>query len=134
MRIGEVAQSADVGIETIRYYEREGLLPVPRRRSSGYREYDETAIARLQFIRRTKQLGFSLNEIKQLVSLWFNGSARCAHVRERAAEKVADIEDKIRSLQRMKRTLKKLIAQCESRDSLDECPLLEGLGGVNRQD
>jgi MerR family copper efflux transcriptional regulator len=132
MRIGEVAGRAEVGIETIRYYEREGLLAAPRRRPSGYREYDESAIARLQFIRRTKELGFSLDEIKQLLGLWFNASTRCVHVRERAVSKIADIEDKIRSLQGMKRALRKLIAQCETRNSLDECPLLEGLGGVNR--
>jgi Hg(II)-responsive transcriptional regulator len=131
MRIGEVAGRVGVGIETIRYYEREGLLAVPRRRPSGYREYDESAIARLQFIRRTKELGFSLDEIKQLLGLWFNATTRCVHVRERAASKIADIEDKIRSLQGMKRSLKKLIAQCETRNTLDECPLLEGLGGIN---
>jgi len=129
MRIGEVAGRAGVGIETVRYYEREGLLATPRRRPSGYREYDESAIARLQFIRRTKELGFSLDEIKQLLGLWFNASTRCVHVRERAAGKIADIEHKIRSLQGMKRALKKLVAQCEQRNSLDECPLLEGLEG-----
>lgn len=132
MRIGEVAGKAGVGIETIRYYEREGLLATPNRRPSGYREYDESAIARLQFIRRTKELGFSLDEIKQLLGLWFNAATRCVHVRERAASKIADIEDKIRSLQGMKRSLKTLIAQCETKDSLDECPLLEGLGGINQ--
>ena len=134
MRIGEVAGRVGIGIETIRYYEREGLLATPKRRPSGYREYEESAIARLQFIRRTKELGFSLDEIKQLLGLWFNTSTRCVHVRERAASKIADIEDKIRSLQSMKRSLRKLIAECETRNSLDECPLLEGLGGLNRPD
>ena len=134
MRIGEVAGRVGIGIETIRYYEREGLLATPKRRPSGYREYEESAIARLQFIRRTKELGFSLDEIKQLLGLWFNTSTRCVHVRERAASKIADIEDKIRSLQGMKRSLKKLITECETRNSLDECPLLEGLGGSNRPD
>lgn len=134
MRIGEVAGRVGVSIETIRYYEREGLLAAPRRRPSGYREYDESTIARLQFIRRTKELGFSLDEIKQLLGLWFNTSTRCVHVRARAASKIADIEDKIRSLEGMKRSLRKLIAECEATDSLDECPLLEGLGVSNRPD
>jgi Hg(II)-responsive transcriptional regulator len=132
MRIGEVAGKAGVGIETIRYYEREGLLAPPQRRPSGYRVYDEATIARLQFIRRTKELGFSLDEIKQLLGLWFNASTRCVHVRDRAASKIADIDDRIRSLQGMKRALKKLVAQCETRNSLDECPFLEGLGDIDR--
>jgi MerR family copper efflux transcriptional regulator len=132
MRIGELAGKAGVGIETIRYYEREGLLAAPRRRPSGYRVYDEATIARLRFIRRTKELGFSLDEIKQLLGLWFNASTRCTHVRDRAASKIADIEEKIRSLQGMKRALRKLVAQCETRNSLDDCPLLEGLGDIDR--
>jgi MerR family copper efflux transcriptional regulator len=132
MRIGELAGKAGVGIETIRYYEREGLLAAPRRRPSGYRVYDEATIARLRFIRRTKELGFSLDEIKQLLGLWFNASTRCTHVRDRAASKIADIEEKIRSLQGMKRALRKLVAQCEARNTLDDCPLLEGLGDIDR--
>lgn len=131
MRIGQVASRVGIGIETIRYYEREGLLALPQRRPSGYRQYDESAIARLLFIRRTKELGFSLDEIKQLLGLWFNTSTRCVHVRERAAKKILDIEDRIHALQKMKRALKKLIAECETRNSLNACPLLEGLGDIN---
>ncbi len=129
MRIGEVAQRSGVGIETIRYYEREGLLPVPRRRPSGYRQYDTSVLARLQFVRRTKQLGFTLAEIKSLLGLWFDRSSKCVHVRDHARAKISDIESKIRTLQQMKRSLRKVIRQCESRNSLQECPLLEGLDG-----
>jgi DNA-binding transcriptional MerR regulator len=81
MRIGEVARQAGVGIETIRYYERDGLLATPKRLPSGCREYDESVVSRLQIIRRTKELGVSLEEIKQLLDLWFNASTKCVHVR-----------------------------------------------------
>ena len=129
MKIGEVAKRAGVGIETIRYYEREGLLAVPKRRPSGYRQYDDAVVARLQFVRRTKELGFTLAEIKDLLGLWFNDSTKCVHVRQRAAQKIDDIEARIQTLQGMKRSLKKIISQCEGRSSVKSCPLWEGLGG-----
>ncbi len=122
MRIGEVARRAEVGIETIRYYEREGLLAASSRRPSGYREFDDSVVARLQFIKRTKELGFTLAEIKELLGLWFNSSTKCVHVRERATDKIADIEGKIQSLQKMKRTLKKLVSQCETKDVARRLP------------
>ena len=127
LRIGEVAKQSDVGIETIRYYERQGLLAEPNRRPSGYRQYDGAVVARLQFIRRAKELGFTLAEIKELLGLWFDVNTKCVHVRQRAAEKITNIEDKIRSLQKMKRSLKKIVSQCENRDAVDECPLWLGL-------
>ena len=128
MKIGEVAKRSGVGIETIRYYEREGLLATPERRPSGYRQYDEVVLARLQFVRRTKDLGFTLAEIKELLGLWFDASTRCVHVRQRATQKVADIEAKILTLRRMKRSLNEIIKQCESKGSVEACPLWEGLG------
>jgi Hg(II)-responsive transcriptional regulator len=127
LRIGEVAKQSDVGIETIRYYERQGLLAEPDRRPSGYRQYDGAVVARLQFIRRAKELGFTLAEIKELLGLWFDVNTKCVHVRQRAEQKITNIEDKIRSLQKMKRSLKKIISQCENRDAVDECPLWLGL-------
>ena len=127
LKIGEVAKRSDVGIETIRYYERQGLLAEPDRRPSGYRQYDESVVSRLQFIRRAKELGFTLSEIKELLGLWFDVNTKCVHVRQRAERKINDIEDKIRSLQRMKRSLKKIVSQCENRDAVNECPLWLGL-------
>ena len=127
MRIGEVAKKSEVGIETIRYYERQGLLAEPKRRPSGYRQYDESVLSRLQFIRRAKELGFTLAEIKELVGLWYDTETRCEHVRERAERKVEDIEAKIRSLQKMKRSLKQLITGCQANDSIGDCPLMEGI-------
>jgi len=127
MKIGKVAKLSDVGVETIRYYEREGLLAEPQRRPSGYRQYDESVVARLQFIRRTKELGFTLAEIKDFLSLWFDANTRCEHIRQRAEKKITDIEEKIRTLQKMKRSLKKVIGECESKNSVDDCPLMEGI-------
>lgn len=127
LKIGEVAKRSDVGIETIRYYERQGLLAEPDRRPSGYRQYDESVVSRLQFIRNAKDLGFTLAEIRELLGLWFDVSTRCVHVRERAEQKITDIEDRIRSLQKMKRSLKKIISQCETRDTVEVCPLWLGL-------
>ena len=127
-RIGQVARQAGVGVETVRYYERQGLLAEPERQASGYRRYDDAAVARLLFIRRTKELGFTLAEIKELLGLRFDATTGCEHVRRLAEEKIAGIEDKIRTLQSMKRSLKKVVTQCEQRKSMTECPLWEGLG------
>lgn len=127
LRIGEVAKLSGVGIETIRYYERQGLLTEPDRRPSGYRQYDQTVVTRLQFIRRAKDLGFTLAEISELLGLWFDTTTTCQHVRQRAEQKIANIEAKIRSLQKMKRSLKNIVEQCEGSESVEECPLLQGL-------
>lgn len=126
-KIGELAKRSDVGIETIRYYERQGLLAEPDRRPSGYRQYDESIVSRLQFIRRAKELGFTLSEIKELIGLWFDVNTKCVHVRQRAERKVNDIEDKIRSLQRMKRSLQKIVSECQNHDAVKACPLWLGL-------
>jgi MerR family copper efflux transcriptional regulator len=124
MKIGEVARLSGTGIETIRFYEREGLLPVPERRPSGYRQYDESTVERLEYIRGAKELGFTLAEIRELLALSFAAHAGCDHVRRRAEAKVADIEGKIRSLQRMKRSLGKIVERCRAKDAADDCPLV----------
>ena len=128
MRIGEVARQTGIGIETIRFYERKGLLAEPDRRPSGYRQYDNTVVARLRFIRRAKELGFTLSEINELLGLWFDKDTQCCDVRRKALAKNYEIELKVKALQSMKRSLKKLIAQCQQRGSLRDCPLLDGLG------
>ena len=112
LTIGKLANAAGVGVETIRFYEREGLLPKPPRKRSGYRQYPPDAVARVMFIRRAKELGFTLKEIKSLLNLRLDASATRADVREQAREKVADIEAKIADLQRMKDSLLKLIRKC----------------------
>lgn len=128
LRIGEVAKRSEVSVETVRYYERQGLLAEPDRRPSGYRQYDESVVARIAFIKRSKGLGFTLREIKELLGLWFNGENQCDHVREKTREKLEDIEAKIRTLQGMKRSLRKVLSECTRRDSFDDCPLWGDLG------
>ena len=129
LRIGEVAKQAGVGVETVRFYEREGLLHEPERRASGYRQYDEEAVAVLRFIRRAKELGFTLKEIKSLLNLRLDTLATRADVREQAREKVADIEAKIADLQRMKDSLQKLIRKCSGHGATKGCPILDALQG-----
>ena len=127
LTIGQLARRADVGVETVRFYEREGLLEEPARRPSGYRQYDEIVVDRLRFIRRAKQLGFTLKEIKELLSLQIDPATTCADVKSRAEAKLDDIVAKIRSLQRMKRALVKLTKACGGRGAVSECPILEAL-------
>jgi MerR family mercuric resistance operon transcriptional regulator len=127
MKIGQVAKDAGVGVETIRFYEREGLLEEPPRRPSGYRQYPSEAVVRISFIRAAKELGFSLAEIRELLALRVEPDARCADVKERATHKIVDIEQKIRTLQRMKRVLKKLTAACDEGRPTSECPILAAL-------
>src|SRR5215467_5078830 len=96
--IGELAKSAGVNVETVRYYERRGLLPKPPRGASGYRLFPPEALRRLQFIRRAQELGFSLDEICELLALRMSPKARCAAVKARAEAKIADIESRISTL------------------------------------
>jgi len=124
MTIGQLAKRA---AETVRFYEREGLLDEPDRRASGYRQYDGDVVRRLQFIRRAKELGFTLKEIKDLLSLKLDPSTTCADVKERAEAKIGDIEGKIQTLQRMKRALAKVTKSCSGSGPASECPILESI-------
>lgn len=127
--IGQVAKRAGVGVETVRFYEREGLLEEPERRPSGYRQFDATIVDRLRFIRRAKELGFTLKEIKELLSLKLDPSTTCADVKGRAEAKIADIEARITSLGRMKRALVKLAKACSGKKNTSACPILDALDG-----
>lgn len=129
LTIGKLAQAAGIGVETIRFYEREGLLAQPPR-GFGFRHYPPEAVARLRFIQRAKQLGFSLKEIHELLGLRISDSITCADVRERAATKIADIEERVRDLQKMRRALVSLAESCQGRGPLSECPILDHLTRV----
>lgn len=129
LSIGAVARQAGVGIETVRFYERQGLLEEPERRASGYRQYDSEAIAVLRFIRRAKELGFTLKEIKGLLALRLDASATQAEVRQQAKAKVADIDARIADLQRMRDALQQLIRKCHGDGAARACPILEALQG-----
>jgi MerR family mercuric resistance operon transcriptional regulator len=125
--IGQLAKKADVNIETIRYYERRGFIPKPRRRESNYREYSDETTKRILFIKRAKDLGFSLNEVNELLLLKIVPGTTCSDVKSKAEEKIADIEEKIKTLQRMKKALFKLSKACSGAGPASECPILEAL-------
>ena len=127
MKIGEVARRADVNIQTLRYYERRGLLPKAPRTESNYRLYSADSVRRVRFVKRAQELGFSLEEIKELLALRLRPSSRSSAVKQRTTAKIADIEEKIRSLQSMKRALSKLNAVCDGCGTTSECPILEAL-------
>ncbi|MBI4605764.1 MAG: heavy metal-responsive transcriptional regulator [Planctomycetes bacterium] len=125
LTVSSVARASAVNLQTIRYYERRGLLPRPPRSGSNYRLYTPEAVARVRFIKRAQELGFSLREIKELLSLRATPGARCEDVRRRAAVKVKDIDDKIRTLKAMRQALTKLVAECRGTAPLTACPILE---------
>jgi MerR family mercuric resistance operon transcriptional regulator len=127
LTIGRLAKEAGVNLETVRYYERRGLLPKPPRSSSGYRLFPTEAARRLRFIRRAQELGFSLKEIGELLSLRVSRRTTSAAIRSRAEAKIADIEEKIGSLESMKKTLQKLTKGCDGCAPLAECPILDSL-------
>ena len=127
LTIGQVARLAGIGVETVRFYEREGLLQEPERRQSGYRQYGEEVVGRLLFIRRAKELGFSLAEIRDLLSLRDDPEATAGDVRGRAEAKIAEIEARVRDLQRMKRALLTLTATCSGHGPVGTCPIIEAL-------
>jgi Zn(II)-responsive transcriptional regulator len=132
MRIGELARRAGVNIQTVRYYERRGLLPAARRRPSGYREYTDAGLDRLRFIRRAQELGFTLAEIDELLSLRLARATTASDVKARAEAKIAAIDERLRDLERIRGALAHLAGGCGGGgDPLGECPLLDALGPLD---
>lgn len=127
LTIGKLGKLAGVGVETIRFYEREGLLPVPTRKQSGYRIYAPDAVRRLAFIRQAKNLGFELKEIAQLLSLRVDDKNTCLHVRTQIAEKINLIYRKIAQLGDIKTALEKILIECGHTKTGSACPLLDHL-------
>jgi len=127
MKIGEEAKASGIGIDAVRFYEREGLIRAPARRPSGYRDYTPDVVRSLRFIRRAKELGFSLKEISELLRLEESESATPADVRGRAQAKLDDLEERIKALQRMRRALRKLVERCPGRGPLSDCSILVAL-------
>ncbi|MDX1374311.1 MAG: heavy metal-responsive transcriptional regulator [Burkholderiales bacterium] len=127
--IGKLAKDIGIGAGALRYYERLGLLPPASRTASGYRVYGAPAAQRLRFIRRAQALGFSLEEIAQLLALSDNPRARARDVKRVTQAKIADIEGRIAALRRMKRGLETLEARCSGHGHIGECPILAALGG-----
>jgi len=132
LTIGDVAKQAKVRIETLRYYEREGLVASPPRSRSNYRLYPKDTVRRVQFIKRAQELGFSLKEIKELLALRVEPAAPCADVRTRALEKITTIEEKLRALKAMKHALTQLVDECPGQGAVTDCPILESLNMEER--
>jgi MerR family mercuric resistance operon transcriptional regulator len=126
LTIGRLAQLGGVNLETVRYYERRGLLPKPPRTEAGYRQFSPDAAHRLRFIKRAQELGFSLEEVRELLALRLE-LGNCADVRARAQAKIADIEEKMKTLAAMKSTLRGFVNQCEQSASTSECVILASL-------
>ena len=127
LKIGQVAERGGVNLQTIRYYEREGLLPEPPRLQSGYRVFPEDTVRRVHFIKRAQELGFTLAEIRELLALRIDGKRNRNEVRTLAEAKITDIEEKIRTLKKMKRALSELTERCSGCGPSSECPILESI-------
>ena len=124
---GQLAREAGVKFATVRYYERRGMLRHRDRSASGYHRYDRESVRRLRFIRRAQELGFTLNEIEELLDLRLDSEKVCEDVRCRAQSKIGDMQQKIRDLQRMKKALTKLVDACEREGTTDHCPIVKSL-------
>ncbi|GLQ63919.1 MerR family transcriptional regulator [Gluconobacter cerinus] len=125
--IGELGRRTDTKVETIRYYERSGLLPAPPRSSGNYRVYSQDHLTHLSFIRRARELGFSIEQIRILLDLAKNTNQSCACVDSITRDHLEDIEHKIRDLQSLHHELSQLLAQCQ-KGKIDDCRILETLG------
>lgn len=123
---GMLSKKTGVNIETIRYYEKVNLMPEPGRSSSGYRVYEDSQLKRLSFIKRCRELGFALREIRALLKLVDGGNYTCAEIRDHTTTHLKDVEDKIRDLRKMRRTLKFMVSECEG-GSVPECPIVDAL-------
>lgn len=130
MRIGHLAGKAGVAVDTVRYYERQGLLPEPARRPSGYRDYGDDELQRLRFVRRCKALGFTLEETRELLLLNSDPKADRAEVRALTERRLADVDAKLRELQVLRNSLAELATSCSGHGSLEGCPIIHRVLGM----
>ena len=129
--IGETARLAGVNKETVRYYEKRGLIPKPDRRRSGYRIFTHRHVEQIKFIKRAQALGFKLSEVKELLELRVSEETSCSEIKTEAEEKYRDVVNKIEDLERIKETLVELIDACRGEGPKGDCPILEALEGEN---
>jgi MerR family mercuric resistance operon transcriptional regulator len=127
LSIGELAKRANVNIETIRYYERRGLLSIPSRNKSGHRQYSTDEIRRTDFIKRCQALGFSLKEIAEILELRITPESTCGDMQSRVTEKLIDVDKKIKELGQIRNALNRLIKKCTGKGPISKCPILEEL-------
>ena len=124
MRIGKLAKLVGITVEAIRFYEKQGLIEHPERNESGYRDYPEDVVQHVSFIKRSKELGFSLKEIKELMVLRYTPGTTCSDVKKQAEGKIVDIDRKMEDLQRIKKSLAVLVSSCPGQGPLSECPII----------
>ncbi len=129
IRSGELARRAGVGVETLRFYERQGLLPKPPQRASGYRDYPPQAVSLVRFVKRAQALGFSLREVKELLALREVPRATCGDVVALARHKVEEIDAKVADLRAMRAALTGLLKGCTGTAPIARCPIIESLTG-----
>lgn len=134
MRSSQVAMEAGVNVQTLRYYERRGLLPEPERSESGYRSYGREAVPTVRFVKRAQQLGFSLEEIDSLLDLAAGGPSHCASAKSLAAQKLGQLEQKIADLSAMRDSLRQLVATCDRTRNLRICPLIDAIEHSDKTD
>lgn len=133
-RIGELAEKCNVNKQTVRYYERIGLIPPPARNHSGYRSYPKDMVERLNFIKRMQELGFTLSEVDRFLGVVDKDKVRCRNMYEFTVEKISEIEQKINDLIRIKSLLNDLKEKCPVEKDLYECPIIETLMHNDQQD
>ena len=126
MKIGQLSEKTNCKIETIRYYERIGLLPEPGRSEGGYRIYNEDHLKRLAFVRRSRELGFTIEEIRGLLNLVDGGEYTCSDIKTITLEHIKSIRQKISDLKKLEKTLSQIASQCAG-DSTPECPIIDAL-------
>lgn len=126
-RTSELADKAGVNKETIRFYEKKGLLENPNRTASGYRQYSPKDIERLVFIRNAKELGFSLSEIKELLAIADGDIYKCGDVRQIAESKLDHINKQLKHLKKLKTALSRLVTECQQANTITHCPIIESL-------
>ena len=131
LRIGQVSKLAGVTVESVRFYERRGLVPSPRRLRSGYRVFGPDAVRRIRFVRHAQELGFSLDEISELLSLRVHARTSCGSVQEAAQRRLADVETKLARLSSIRSCLLELLSACSRREATEPCPIL---GALDRPD
>ena len=129
LTIGRLAKQVGLGIETVRFYERSGLIDPPPRTDSNYRIYPEEEVSRLKFIKRAKDLGFTLKEIKELFHLQHDPHATKADVKKRTVEKIEDIKKRVQDLSKIQAALEHLAGACDGHGPMSECPIMDALTG-----
>jgi MerR family mercuric resistance operon transcriptional regulator len=130
MTIAAVADAADVGVETVRYYERRGLIAQPTRKVGAYRRYDDSHVARIRFIKRAQELGFTLEEVEDLLQLQDGTDRRT--IRTVARKRLEQIKNRVADLRRMEKTLTHVLHECETESGTPHCPIIEAINGAGQ--